>query len=90
MTRISRRTFIKHMAVGGGSLAWMCMSIKFAHAAGPETYRVRIIHTNDHHARIEPEAGGVGGLEMLSAHRRSTGGGTGALRYDETRRRRHP
>src|SRR5262245_45470089 len=59
MTKISRRTFIKHMAVGGGSLAWMCMGIKFAHAAGPEVYRVRIIHTNDHHARIEPVMGGT-------------------------------
>jgi 5'-nucleotidase len=59
MTKISRRTFIKHMAVGGGSLAWMCVGIKFAHAAGPETYRVRIIHTNDHHARIEPVTGGT-------------------------------
>ena len=58
MTKISRRTFIKHMAVGGGSLAWMCVGIKFAHAAGPETYRLRIIHTNDHHARIEPVMGG--------------------------------
>jgi 5'-nucleotidase len=59
MTRISRRTFIKHMAVGSGSLAWMCVSLKFAHAAGPEAYRVRIIHTNDHHARIEPVTGGT-------------------------------
>jgi 5'-nucleotidase / UDP-sugar diphosphatase len=59
MTKISRRTFIKHMAVGGGSLAWMCVGIKFAHAAGPEAYRVRIIHTNDHHARIEPVMGGT-------------------------------
>ena len=54
MTQISRRTFIRHMAVGGGTLAWICTGIQFAHAAGPEAYKLRIIHTNDHHARIEP------------------------------------
>ena len=54
MTQISRRTFIRHMAVGGGTLVWMCTGIQFAHAAGPEAYKLRIIHTNDHHARIEP------------------------------------
>jgi 5'-nucleotidase len=42
------------MAVGGGTLAWLCTGIEFAHAAGPEAYKLRIIHTNDHHARIEP------------------------------------
>src|SRR6476469_8291358 len=59
MATISRRTFIRHMVVGGSSLAWLCVDLKFAHAAGPETYRVRIIHTNDHHARIEPVTGGT-------------------------------
>ncbi|MEO7908942.1 MAG: 5'-nucleotidase C-terminal domain-containing protein, partial [Roseiflexaceae bacterium] len=32
---------------------------EFAHAAGPEAYKLRIIHTNDHHARIEPVTGGT-------------------------------
>lgn len=59
MGTISRRTFIRHMAVGGSSLAWMCVGLKFAHAAGPEAYQLRIIHTNDHHARIEPVTGGT-------------------------------
>ena len=47
------------MAVGGGSLVWLCTGIEFAHAAGPEAYKLRIIHTNDHHARIEPVTGGT-------------------------------
>jgi 5'-nucleotidase len=47
------------MAVGGGTLAWLCTGIEFAHAAGPEAYALRIIHTNDHHARIEPVTGGT-------------------------------
>jgi 5'-nucleotidase len=47
------------MAVGGGALAWLCTGIEFAHAAGPEAYKLRIIHTNDHHARIEPVMGGT-------------------------------
>jgi 5'-nucleotidase/UDP-sugar diphosphatase len=59
MTHISRRTFLRHMAVGGGSLVWLCTGIEFAHAAGPEAYKLRIIHTNDHHARIEPVTGGT-------------------------------
>ncbi|MFL5807334.1 MAG: bifunctional metallophosphatase/5'-nucleotidase [Roseiflexaceae bacterium] len=59
MATISRRTFIRHMVVGGSSLAWLCVDLKFAHAAGSEAYRVRIIHTNDHHARIEPVMGGT-------------------------------
>jgi 5'-nucleotidase/UDP-sugar diphosphatase len=59
MTHISRRTFIRRMAVGGGTLAWLCTGIEFAHAAGPEAYKLRIIHTNDHHARIEPVMGGT-------------------------------
>lgn len=59
MATISRRSFIRQMAVGGTTLAWMCTNIKFAHAAGPETFTLRIIHTNDHHARIEPVTGGT-------------------------------
>jgi len=47
------------MAVGGGSLVWLCTGIKFAHAAGSEAFKLRIIHTNDHHARIEPVTGGT-------------------------------
>jgi 5'-nucleotidase/UDP-sugar diphosphatase len=54
MTQISRRRFIRHMAVGGGTLAWICTGIQFAHAAGAEAFKLRIVHTNDHHARIEP------------------------------------
>jgi len=45
------------MAVGGGTLAWLCTGIELTHAAGPEAYKLRIIHTNDHHARIEPVMG---------------------------------
>jgi 5'-nucleotidase len=59
MTHISRRTFIRRMAVGGGTIAWLCTGIEFAQAAGPEAYKLRIIHTNDHHARIEPVMGGT-------------------------------
>jgi 5'-nucleotidase len=47
------------MAVGGGTLAWLCTGIELTHAAGPEAYKLRIIHTNDHHARIEPVMGGT-------------------------------
>jgi 5'-nucleotidase / UDP-sugar diphosphatase len=59
MATISRRTFIRHVAVGGTSLAWLCVGLEFAQAAGAEVYQLRIIHTNDHHARIEPVTGGT-------------------------------
>lgn len=52
MGAISRRSFVKHMAVGGASIAWLCTGLEFAKAQ--EAYTLRIIHTNDHHARIEP------------------------------------
>jgi 5'-nucleotidase len=56
--KISRRTFIKTMAVGSGTLAYLASGIT-VHGAGPETYTLRVIHTNDHHARIEPVTGGT-------------------------------
>ncbi|HWQ11509.1 MAG TPA: 5'-nucleotidase C-terminal domain-containing protein, partial [Roseiflexaceae bacterium] len=56
--KISRRTFIKTMALGTGTIAYLANGIT-VHGAGPEVYKVRIIHTNDHHARIEPVMGGT-------------------------------
>jgi 5'-nucleotidase/UDP-sugar diphosphatase len=50
---ISRRTFVKTMAVGSGTIAYLATALT-VHGAGPEVYTLRIIHTNDHHARIEP------------------------------------
>jgi 5'-nucleotidase len=47
------------MAVGGATLTWVYSGVDLAHAAGPETFEVRIIHTNDHHARIEPVLNGT-------------------------------
>lgn len=55
--KISRRTFIRSMAVGTGSIALLCNKLT-VYAAGPETYQLRIIHTNDHHAHLEPITGG--------------------------------
>jgi 5'-nucleotidase len=60
MTTLSRRTFLKGVvALGGGAVLYRYSNggyrILFADSnAGPETYQLRIIHTNDHHARIEP------------------------------------
>ncbi|MBO9337034.1 MAG: 5'-nucleotidase C-terminal domain-containing protein [Roseiflexus sp.] len=50
---ISRRTFVKTMVVGSGTIAYLATALT-VHGAGPEVYTLRIIHTNDHHARIEP------------------------------------
>lgn len=59
MNEISRRTFLKRVVVGGVTTTWLYSSIEFAHAADSETFQVRIIHTNDHHARIEPVFNGT-------------------------------
>lgn len=58
MANISRRAFLRGtVAVGAGA-----MLLRFSDgsyrivlgASGPASYKLRIIHTNDHHARIEP------------------------------------
>ncbi len=69
MATISRRTFLKRMAVGTGTIVWAATRLDFAYAAGPEAYQLRIVHTNDHHARIEPLTGSVthGGVARRKA-----------------------
>lgn len=57
MPTISRRTFMKTMAVGSGTIAYMATALT-VHGAGPEVYQLRVVHTNDHHARIEPVLNG--------------------------------
>ncbi len=60
MSTLSRRTFLKGMvALASGAMLYKFSDggfrIALANAnAGPEVYKLRIIHTNDHHARIEP------------------------------------
>lgn len=56
MQPISRRTFLKQMAAAGVAVTlYANRSFHLAFAdAGPTAFKVRILHTNDHHARIEP------------------------------------
>ena len=57
MERISRRRFLKgSVALGAGAMLWIYSdgSYRIALAQGEPAYRIRILHTNDHHARIEP------------------------------------
>ena len=56
MQPISRRTFLKQMAAAGVAVTLFAnrgFHLAFADA-GPTVFKVRILHTNDHHARIEP------------------------------------
>ncbi|WP_165360770.1 bifunctional UDP-sugar hydrolase/5'-nucleotidase [Candidatus Chloroploca sp. Khr17] len=59
MTRMSRRAFLRGtVALGAGAILYKFTngwSIATA-ANGDEAYQLRIVHTNDHHARIEPTA----------------------------------
>lgn len=58
MVKMSRRTFLRSIAVGSGTLAFMYTGLT-VQAAGPEVFALRILHTNDHHARIEPVLNGT-------------------------------
>ncbi|MDZ4717105.1 MAG: 5'-nucleotidase C-terminal domain-containing protein [Roseiflexaceae bacterium] len=58
MVKMSRRTFLRNIAVGTGTLVFAYTGLT-VEAAGPEAYQLRIFHTNDHHARIEPVTGGT-------------------------------
>ncbi|HMQ32959.1 MAG TPA: 5'-nucleotidase C-terminal domain-containing protein, partial [Chloroflexaceae bacterium] len=63
MERISRRRFLKgSFALGAGAMLWVYSdgSYRLAMAQGSAAYSVRILHTNDHHARIEPVEGSDG------------------------------
>lgn len=60
MTTLSRRRFLKGaVALGAGAIlyrfagGWRIVT----EAAGPEVRQLRLIHTNDHHSRIEPATG---------------------------------
>jgi 5'-nucleotidase / UDP-sugar diphosphatase len=58
MSNLSRRTFLKGVAaLGAGAVLYQYSDgsyrIAFANA-GAAAYEMRIVHTNDHHARIEP------------------------------------
>jgi 5'-nucleotidase/UDP-sugar diphosphatase len=60
MTSLSRRRFLKGaVALGAGAFfyryagGWKIVNA----AAGPAVRQLRLVHTNDHHARIEPATG---------------------------------
>lgn len=99
MAKISRRAFLRGtVAVGAGA-----MLLRFSDgsyrivlgASGPASYKLRIIHTNDHHARIEPanvtiqsspssvtrNFGGVARRKTLFDNIRSTNSGNDGLLF---------
>ncbi|MGB9633960.1 MAG: metallophosphoesterase, partial [Chloroflexaceae bacterium] len=59
MTTLSRRRFLKGaVALGAGAVLYRYSGgWKIMLAAGPEVRQLRLIHTNDHHSRIEPATG---------------------------------
>jgi 5'-nucleotidase / UDP-sugar diphosphatase len=55
--KISRRSFLKgSVALGAGAMLWVYADggYRLALAQTSPAYSLRILHTNDHHARIEP------------------------------------
>ncbi len=73
MERISRRRFLKGtFALGAGAMLWVYSdgSYKLAMAQGNVAYSVRILHTNDHHARLEPVEGSDGAPQHGGVSRR--------------------
>lgn len=65
---MSRRTFLKQLAVGGASLAFAPTLLA---ASNPKKTKLTILHTNDMHSRIEPfpasdkHNGGKGGFARI-------------------------
>lgn len=57
MRRVTRRTFLRAaVQLGAGAVLYKFDNgtFRIQTAAGPEVYQLRIVHTNDHHSRIEP------------------------------------
>lgn len=52
----SRRAFLRRVVVGAGTLTLYANGgFRYTNAlAGPAVYKLRILHTNDHHAHVEP------------------------------------
>ena len=65
MPTMNRRTFLKGMvALGAGAVLYQYAdgSYRIVMAnAGATAYEMRVVHTNDHHARIEPVSVTIGG-----------------------------
>lgn len=59
MAKVSRRSFLKRsLALGAGAVLMVYSdgSYKLSFAQGdPPVYSLRLIHTNDHHGRLEPQ-----------------------------------
>lgn len=54
--KFSRRTFLRRTVLAGGAALYVYANghYRITLGAGPVVYKIRILHTNDHHARIEP------------------------------------
>jgi hypothetical protein len=54
-TKFTRRALLRRTLAGGAVLTVFASGhYKIALGQAPVVYRLRILHTNDHHARIEP------------------------------------
>lgn len=58
MQKISRRAFFRCAVLAGG-ISLASWHYHVALADDPVVYKLRILHTNDHHARIEPHTLGI-------------------------------
>jgi 5'-nucleotidase len=88
MTTLSRRRFLKGaVALGAGAVlyryagGWTIVT----RAAGPETRQLRLIHTNDHHARIEPASFRIGGTSAAPINRNFGGVARRKTLFDQIR-----
>ncbi len=56
MQKITRRRFLRHAAVAGGIGVFSHANGRYKITLGqePVVYKLRVLHTNDHHGRIEP------------------------------------
>ena len=54
--KVTRRSFLRRAALAGGTALYMYANgrYKIALSSGPVVYKLRILHTNDHHSWVEP------------------------------------
>ncbi len=77
MNKLNRRSFLRNTLILGSGAVITAVGNRYhiaLAAAGPVVYRMRILHTNDHHARIEPATVQVGTGTGGAAINRNFGG----------------
>jgi 5'-nucleotidase len=75
MAKLSRRAFLRATTVGTAALGWTFSGLHLKTAHAVPDFTLRILHSNDHHARVESEINAltIGGTSASPVTRRFGG-----------------